>query len=313
MKIIDLHCDVLSKLWESEGRESFLNSPLLDANKERLKRGQIFVQAFAIWIDPAVKTEHKFQAALEQVSLFHREIIEKNKDIQHIKNWAEINQLRDGQIGAILTLEGVDCIGNDFAKMEILYDLGVRLVGLTWNEANLAADGAGELRGAGLTEFGRKIVRFNNEKKIPTDVSHLCEQAFWDVMELAEYPIASHSNTKKYCDHPRNLNDEQIEAMFQKGGMIHVVYYPEFIKKDGEATIADLIKHIDHLCSLGGVKQIGFGSDFDGISSKVPGLADASQTQNLINELLKYFSEEEVRGFAYENFLRYCEKMERTN
>ena len=146
MKIIDLHCDVLSKLWESEGRESFLNSPLLDANKERLKRGQIFVQAFAIWIDPAVKTEHKFQAALEQVSLFHREIIEKNKDIQHIKNWAEINQLRDGQIGAILTLEGVDCIGNDFAKMEILYDLGVRLVGLTWNEANLAADGAGELR-----------------------------------------------------------------------------------------------------------------------------------------------------------------------
>lgn len=310
MKIIDLHCDVLLKLWESDGKESFINSPRLDANKERLKNGQIFVQAFAVFIDPAVKTEHKFQAALEQVRLFYREILEKNPDIKHIKNWSEISRLREGEMGAVLTLEGVDCIGNDFTKLEILYELGVRSVGLTWNEANLAADGAGELRGAGLTEFGRKIVRFNNQRKILTDVSHLSERAFWDVMELADYPIASHSNTKKYCDHPRNLSDEQIRAMFEKGGMIHVVYCPDFIKKEGDATIADLIKHIDHLCSLGGIKQIGFGSDFDGISRKVCGLADASQTQNLIHELLKYFSEEEVRGFAFENFLRYCEKID---
>lgn len=310
VKIIDLHCDALSKLWEFGGRESFLDSAVLDANKKRLKEGKIIAQAFAIWIDPAIKLENKFQAALEQAHIFYSEILNKNDDIKHIKNWSELKHLQDGQIAAILTLEGVDCIGNDIKKLEILFELGVRLVGLTWNEANLAADGAGEPRGAGLTEFGREIVRLNNDKKIFTDVSHLSERAFWDVMELADYPIASHSNTKKYCDHPRNLSDQQAEAMFKKGGMVHVVYYPDFIKSEGSATISDLIKHIDHLCSLGGEKQIGFGSDFDGISRKVSGLANASQTQNLINELLKYFSEDQVLGFACENFLSYCERME---
>lgn len=306
MKIIDLHCDALLKLWESRGKASFKNSPEIDSNKERLKKGEVAAQAFAVWIDPAIKTEHKFQAALEQIDLFYREILENNDDIKQIKAWDDYHKLKDGEIGAMLTLEGVDCIGNDLTKLHILYQLGVRSIGLTWNEANLAADGAGETRGAGLTAFGREIVRFNNEKRLLTDVSHLSEKAFWEVMELARYPIASHSNAKKICHHPRNLSDEQAKAMFQKGGLVHVVYCPDFVKNKGAATISDLIMHIDHLCTLGGVKQLGLGSDFDGISSKVVGLSDASESQNLINELLRYFSEEEVRGFAHQNFLNYC-------
>ena len=75
------------------------------------------------------------------------------------------------------------------------------------------------------------------------------------------------------------------------------------MKEEGEATIADLIKHIDHFCSLGGVKQIGLGSDFDGIESKIINLEDASMHPNLLNELLKHYSEDEVKGFAYQNFL----------
>jgi membrane dipeptidase len=85
--------------------------------------------------------------------------------------------------------------------------------------------------------------------------------------------------------------------------LIPVVYNPPFVKEFGEVTIPDLVKHIDHFCSLGGVKQIGFGSDFDGISTFITNLEDASKSQNLINELLKYYSEEVVRGFAYQNFL----------
>jgi membrane dipeptidase len=122
-------------------------------------------------------------------------------------------------------------------------------------------------------------------------------------MELADYPIASHSNSKTLCNHPRNLTDEQAGAMFRKGGMIHVVYNPPFVKEDGNATITDLVEHIDHFCSLGGLKQIGLGSDFDGIFELIPGLDDASKTQNIINELLKYYSEDAVKGFAYQNFL----------
>jgi len=303
MNIIDLHCDVLLKLWEGKRSLNFADSPELQTNKARLYQGKIKVQCFAIFIEPDIPSDQKFQAALEQIEYFYKEVLGNNPDMVHIKEWDDFDRLKLGQIGAMLTLEGVDAIGNDLTKLEILYRLGVRSVGLTWNNANLAADGAGEPRGAGLTLLGKEIVKWNNDHQILTDVSHLSEKGFWDVMEISDYPIASHSNAKALCHHPRNLTDEQAAALFQKGGMIHVVYHPPFIKETGKATIGDLIKHIDHFCSLGGVKQIGLGSDFDGISVFVKDLEDASKTQNLINELLKYYSEEEVRGFALQNFL----------
>ncbi|MCQ6281926.1 dipeptidase [Bacillus sp. EB600] len=303
MNIIDLHCDALMKLREGKGKLRFADSPELHTNKLRLKQGQVMVQCFAIFIEPDIISDQKFQAALEQVDYFYKEVLGKNPEMKQVKEWTDFDHLKDGEIGAMLSLEGVDAIGNDLTKLHILYQLGVRSVGLTWNNANLAADGAGEPRGGGLTLFGKEVVDFNNQHQMLTDVSHLSEKAFWDVMELADYPIASHSNSKTLCNHPRNLTDEQATALFNKGGMIHVVYNPPFVKEDGKATITDLVEHIDHFCSLGGLKQIGLGSDFDGISELIPGLEDASKVQNLINELLKYYSEEAVKGFAYQNFL----------
>lgn len=303
MEVIDLHCDALLKLWEGKGQLRFTNAPELDTNKERLKTGDVKVQCFAIFIEPDIPQDQKFQVVLEQVDYFYTEVLGKNQDMKQIKKWSDFYKLKAGEIGAMLTLEGVDAIGNDLAKLRILFQLGIMSVGLTWNTANLAADGAGEPRGGGLTLFGKEVVALNNQYQVLTDVSHLCERAFWDVIELAQYPIASHSNSKKLCHHPRNLTDEQATAMIKKGGTIHVVYHPPFIKEDGNATIADLIKHIEHFCGLGGVNHIGLGSDFDGINQFVLNFENAAKTQNLINELLKYYKEEEVRGFAYQNFL----------
>ena len=303
MNIIDLHCDALMKLADGKGKLRFADAPELQTNKARLQKGQVKVQCFAIFIEPDIPFDQKFRAALDQIDFFYKEVLEKNPDMVHIKDWPDFDHLKLGQIGAMLTLEGVDAVGNDLTKLRTLYRLGVRSVGLTWNNANLAADGAGEPRGAGLTLLGKEIVQLNNEYQVLTDVSHLSDRAFWDVMDIAKYPIASHSNSRALCNSPRNLTDEQAKAMFEKGGLIHVVYHPPFVHENGTATIPDLVKHIDHFCSLGGVKQIGLGSDFDGMSILITDLEDASKTQNLINELLKYYSEEVVRGFAYQNFL----------
>lgn len=303
MNIIDLHCDALLKLWEAKGALSYANAPELNTSKEKLKKGKVRVQCFAIFLEPYIPSDQMFQTALEQIDYFYKEILAKNSEMKQIKNWSDFDRLKDGEIGAMLTLEGVEAIGNDITKLNILYQLGVRSIGLTWNHANLAADGAKEPRGGGLTVFGKEIVKWNNEHHILTDVSHLCEKSFWDTMGIAKYPIASHSNSRKLCNHPRNLTDDQARALFKSGGMVHVVYYPPFINESGSASMDDLIAHIDHFCSLGGKKQIGLGSDFDGISSFVTGLEDASKAQNLIDKLLKYFKEEDVRGFAYENFL----------
>ncbi|MBS4193525.1 dipeptidase [Lederbergia citri] len=308
MDIIDLHCDVLYKIWESKGVLRFNDSPELDANKNRLLKGQVKVQCFAIFIPPELKSEEQFQAALDQIDYFHSHVLENNPDMVHIRNWEDFASLKPHEIGAMLSLEGVDCIGNDLHKLSILFHLGVRSVGLTWNFANLAADGVWEPRGAGLTSLGKDIVKFNNKHKVLTDVSHLSEKGFWDVMELADFPIASHSNSKAICNHPRNLSDEQAVALFQNNGLIHVVYHPPFVTEKETAHISDLILHIDHFCSLGGVKRIGIGSDFDGIETHIVDLENASKHQNLINELLKYYSAEQVRGFAGQNFLQHLPK-----
>lgn len=312
MKVIDTHCDALLKLqltkrsYENPRELDFKNAEELDCNLERLKQGNVAVQFFAVFIYPNVPSDEKWQHALEQIDLFYTEIIGKNPQMRHIKTWADIEDLKEGEIGAVLTLEGADVFGNDLMKLRQLYRLGVLSIGLTWNNANLCADGAGEPRGGGLTLLGKEVVQLNNDHHVLTDVSHATEKGFWDIVELADYPFASHSNVRALCDHPRNLNDRQIKAMFEKGGLIHVVFTPPFIKKGGEeATIGELIKHIDHLCSLGGINQIGFGSDFDGITYYVDGLSHAGNYQNLINELLKHYSEDEVRGFAYQNVLNF--------
>ena len=313
MKIIDTHCDALFKLQRAAKEKGngmkklrFQDADQIETNVARLKQGKVSVQFFAIFIYPDVPSDQIWQHALEQIDFFYEEVLGKNQAMKQMTSWSDLDDLQDGEIGAVLTLEGADAFGNDVVKLRHLYRVGVMSVGLTWNIANLCADGAGEPRGGGLTLLGKEVVRLNNEHHVFTDVSHSTVKGFWDMIERADYPMASHSNARAICDHERNLYDDQLKALFQKKGLIHLVFNPPFINKQREtATIADLIKHIDHCCSLGGVNQIGFGSDFDGISSYVQGLEHAGKYQNLINELLNYYSETEVKGFAHENLLNH--------
>lgn len=305
MQIIDTHCDALYKL-QQDKQLNFRRSSQLQTNLKRLKAGNVKVQFFAIFLDPKVLSDEAWTKTLEQIEIFQREILEKNREMKQIKKWNDIHTLKENEIGAVLTLEGAESFGNDFTKLEQLYDFGVLSIGLTWNNANLCADGVGELRGAGLTSLGKKVIIENNKRKVLTDVSHLSEKSFWDTLEIADYVFASHSNAKTICPHPRNLSDEQLKALFQKGGHIHLVFYPTFVKmNEKKVSIGHLVDHIDHICSLGGLHHIGFGSDFDGIDEFVQGLENAAKYPYFIEQLLKYYSEEHVRRFAYKNFLSF--------
>ncbi|ANU20346.1 diguanylate cyclase [Planococcus plakortidis] len=310
MQIIDTHCDALLKLQVAKRNELFRGKPVhyydaeeLDTNFLRLQQGGVKVQFFAVFVHPELPDDEKWQHALEQVDLFYNEVLGQPL-MKHIRHWEDIDALRPDEIGAVLALEGADAFGNDLVKLRHLYRLGVLSLGLTWNFANLCADGVGEPRGGGLTLLGKQVVQLNNQHRVFTDVSHLSPAGFWDVMELADYPIASHSNARELCDHPRNLEDRQIEAMFSRNGLIDIVFCPEFINPGSQqATIDDLLRHIDHLCTLGGERHIGLGSDFDGIFAHVDQLGNASAYPNLIEALQKRYSEAQVEGFAFRNFL----------
>ena len=149
MQIIDLHCDVLLRLYESKGKLKFRDSLELDTSYEKLIKGGVKVQAFALFVYPEMKSDQKFQAALDQIHYFYTDVLGNNPYMKLIKEWSDFDQLKDGEIGAMLTLEGVDAIGNDLQKLSILHQLGVRSIGLTWNNANLAADGAGRTTWSG--------------------------------------------------------------------------------------------------------------------------------------------------------------------
>ncbi len=308
MKVLDLHCDALLRLQEHKGALSFENSVSLNVNYQKMKAGDVKVQAFAIFIEPDILVEDKYASALEQVRYFKEEVIGKNPKIKQIRKWEDLEKLAEDEIGAFLTLESVESIGNDIKKLEFLLDEGVLSVGITWNPANLACDGIGEPRGGGLTQFGYQIVEMLNERNILTDVSHISENGFWDVLRVAKYPIASHSNVRELCGHLRNLTKEQIIALLDADRMIHLVYNPPFTVNEGEATIADLLKHIDYIIQLGGAKNIGLGSDFDGISSFITDLEDSSKVQNLLFAIETAYGSEIAEDIAYRNFMNHLPK-----
>ncbi|WP_313891988.1 dipeptidase [Psychrobacillus sp.] len=310
MKVYDLHCDVLYKLAGTEQPVNFADSPLLQANKEALKAGEVALQVFAVFVSEELPKEQQFIEAIRQIEFFHTEVVGKHEDVVAIYEWEQLETLKEGQIGAVLSLEGLSMIDGDIEKLKLLLSHGVKLVGLTWNGANAVADGASEQTERGLSMLGEEVVALLNERNIIIDVSHLSDKSFWDVLPKAKWLMASHSNARTICNSPRNLTDDQIKALIARESPIHVVYYPLFINAEKKPVeLVDLTKHIDHIVSLGGKHVIGLGSDFDGIDQFIVGLEDASKVQNLVSHLLTKYSKEEVGGFTSQNLIRYVKQI----
>jgi len=299
----DGHCDVLYKMFLDKSI-TFYDSKKLQVTLKGLEQSGSKIQSFAIYIPESVHPDMRFQAALAMVEIFDEKILKRYPNMKLIRSQQDIQSLEENEIGAMLSLEGCDAIGSDLLKLKILLKAGVAAVGLTWNYANAVADGALEPRGAGLSLFGREVVKHLNKQKIWCDVSHLSEQGFWDVMELAQFPYASHSNSYTLCPHPRNLREDQIKALIEADSVIGITFVPEFLNGTKTSTITDILRHLDFICSLGGEKHVGFGSDFDGIAHTVKDLHSIDDYPNLIEELTKYYSQSQIEGFLYKNMVQ---------
>ncbi|MEC1536058.1 dipeptidase [Bacillus sonorensis] len=301
MNIFDAHSDLLWKLWKHPKLDEY-SDPSLQTPVSALLSGKTKIQCLAIFLPDSVPANVRLEMALVQIQLFH-EKIGKYERIKLVKSKADIDSLAIDETGIILTMEGCEPISKNLRLFDIFFQLGVRSFGLTWNWANAFADGALEERNAGLTQWGKKLISIANRNRAWIDVSHLSEKSFWDAISLAAYPIASHSNAHSLCPHPRNLRDDQIKALIDKNGVIGITFVPEFVKGKGTPSIKDILSHIDHVCSLGGERHIGFGSDFDGIDKMIPGLEAHKDYANLIDALECHYSSKQVRRFLYENFI----------
>lgn len=302
---VDFHCDVLWKLLE-QGNRSFMDDETgqLDVTSTRLRQAGASLQTFAIYIPDSM--DKSMTPILQSIDLFHRKILVA-PGIRFVKTAGDIEAIqKSGEIGAMLSLEGADGLQGNLGMLRILFELGVRAVGLTWNQANWGADGVMEPRQGGLTGKGFAFVEECNRLGILLDVSHLSERSFWDMANRTHKPlIASHSNAKAVCDHPRNLTDDQIRAIIAMDGRIGITFVPQFIVRGRSAQVSDVIRHIEHVCSLGGEKHIMFGSDFDGIDTHVEGLTNPGELSNLQETLLKQYSDEQVTSFFHGNANRF--------
>ena len=185
------------------------------------------------------------------------------------------------------------------------------MAALTWNNENEIGHSAKSGSKEGIKPRGWEILRAMAELKMAADTSHLNEAGFWDLIDRhSQPPMASHSCAKALCPHFRNLTDEQIRAMVSRGGWIGVNFYPSFLSADGHASVATICDHIDHMCQLGAAKNVGFGSDFDGIETTPVDCTSPADVPKILDELRRRgYSEEAVADIAGNNFLNYYRRL----
>lgn len=307
--VADFHCDVLYKMMLNAVLD--FNHPELDVTYKRLETGGVKLQTFAIFIPEEVGTPG-IDHVLRQIQIFKDQIVGSQGGLKPLLWREQVERMvqYDGQnIWGLLSLEGVDGLEGNPLYADICFAQGVRFIGLTWNFANWAADGVLERRNAALTNKGRKLVQRCNELGLLLDVSHLSERGFWEVMEQSvRPPIASHSNAAAVFPHPRNLNDEQIKALIIRNGRIGLTFVPMFLQEQGSPSMDCLLKHLEHICTLGGAEHMMFGSDFDGITEHVSGLEHSGCYPAFTQFLLKYYPEKLVKKWLFGNVASYLQE-----
>jgi len=317
--VVDTHCDTLKCLmpmftrprnsqWDDRSSVGIgARSDLGHVDIPRLMEGGVDCQVFAISSVRDRTRPYALRIAMEMIDIFYREC-EKNKDsIAPVTTHDEIlNAAGEGKVGAMLSIEGADVMEGKIGLLRVFHRLGVRMVGLVHSLRNELADGVVDRRTkGGLSELGVQAVEELDRLGVLIDVSHLSDAGFWDLMDVAKGPVmASHSNARAVCDHPRNMTDEMIEAMAERGGVMGMNFAPFFVHPV-KATFQGVVDHIDHIVDLVGPDHVGLGSDFDGIPSTPLGLEDVARMPNITSELIRRdYPEEDVRKILGGNHLR---------
>jgi membrane dipeptidase len=327
--VVDLHFDMLMDLYEKRTRDDVLTSDYLPA----LEAGGIGVVAAAIYLEDRYLPEMGLRVGLDQVARLYAEL-DRTDRFALCRSHAEIVHARAAaKIALLLTMEGVEPLGNDVNLLRVFYELGLRIVGMTHARRNAAGTG-GEFspRGApghGLTPFGRELVRQCEALGIIVDLAHINPAGFDDVMAMTSRPvIVSHTNARRYYDVERNISDEQIKAIGRRRGVVGV--NSVLISPIQEhATLDAFVDHIEHIAGLIGIDGVGLGFDFfkfiydswsDEIKSEFDAaltkvhfielLSDHSGARNLTRKLIERgFADEDIEKILYRNWMRVFEEL----
>ncbi len=336
MRIIDMHCDTIYEILEAKkrGETISLRDGNLMVNLNKMKQGGYGVQNFALF----VKQEEgisAFETAKELIATFGEEMRANSDLISQVTTADEIleNQ-RAGKLSAFLAIEGGEAIEGSLDNLRYLYEQGVRMMTLTWNYPNeigfpnfkQGLDFFTPNMEDGLTAIGIEVLQEMEQIGMIVDVSHLSDAGFYDVLHYTKKPfVASHSNARAVSPWVRNLSDDMIAKLAERGGVVGINFCADFLKgqrkneiieniglmasKDSSASFEDILRHARHMANIGGVECIGIGSDFDGIPTY-----DGMPTPDTMPQLAEYlckngFHEREVDQMFYKNVFRLYEEV----
>ena len=324
LHVFDLHCDTLDRLAlhgngdaafaYMEGDERIPHermSSLLDNDGHiSLRRTGDFswCQCFAVFVPDDVRGDAAWSFYLRIRDFFQGECERHADFLEQVRTSTDAKAaFSAGKTAGMLTIEGAAFLTDDDQARPRLNTIaadGVRMVTLTWNGQN--ALGSGNDTAFGLTPFGRRCVAELEERDIAVDVSHLNDAGFKDVCVCAEKPFAaSHSNARAVCKHPRNLADWQLREIADRGGIVGLNYYNDFLNDRGdEATTDDVLHHVDRILNVAGEDVLCLGSDYDG--SDVPRwLSPCTGVAKLHDVVRDEFGEEVANKMFWGNAARF--------
>jgi len=322
--IFDGHGDIWTDV--AQRRKKGHRNIIKNVHLDRFKKGNMLGGIFIIWIDPDNDIDPRTQT-LEIIEYMGTEIMENQDILKIVKSTEDFNAaLEEDKLAVIIGMEGLSGIGDNVDLINTLYLLGVRHVSLTWNEENPLATGVKGNTNRGLSKKGIEAVQLMEKLGIIVDTAHANDKTFWDIYENTTGPIInSHSNARALCNVPRNITDDQIKAIAERGGLIGLNTFNEFVHIDKDKRdINNLANHLDYLVELVGIDHVGFGFDFfdyleeDSMESFVEdkktlsakGIETIVKVPELIDILYnRGYSKEDIDKISYRNFYRIIEEV----
>lgn len=313
MKFIDLHCDTLSKVMEHP-LPGVLERNSRAVDFTGMEEAGCLLQVFASFLNlggypEAEREELAWQDALAMNHLFREEAARAGRIVTVTSADSLVRAEEKGRLCALLSIEEGGILNQERERLNVLHERGVRLITLTWNYENCLgfpnSTDAGTMA-KGLKPFGKEIVEAMEAKGMIVDVSHLSDGGFYDVAGLLKGPfVASHSNSRSPCPHPRNLTDDMLRILGEHGGLAGLNFCPRFLRPDQNASeIDDMVRHIRHMVNEAGLEAVGLGSDLDGISGDLE-ISNIRQIPLLERALMKSgFPESAIEKIFWKNALR---------
>ena len=308
---LDTHCD--TPMLFPQGIRFDQRDPRILTDLHKMTEGRLDATIMVAYLPQPTENPTAYADAIfDQIET----IAQKNSDYVRIAcTPAELwDNKRAGRKSIMLGIENGIALDGKIENLKHFADRGIVYMTLCHNGDNDICDSASKTQNThgGVSAFGEQVIQEMNRLGILVDMSHAGEKSFYDALDISTRPIVcSHSSARALCDHPRNLTDDQMRALAAKGGVAQTTIYHGFLRKDAEATILDVIAHLEHAIRVMGIDHVGLGTDFDG-DGGVRGLADASELIHFTRQLLrKRYSDEDIQKIWGGNFLRVMAEAQR--